>query len=174
MISMLNWPYYPFLLTIKTWGYFIAKTLKLCALYCRQQHCGPFRIGANSWFHALYVLFSKDFPQCFFQIWLPCWPNFILKLSAFPAPIHRPDHVSQCTVQHKGVEEPIYRCCCNLHALRQRIQCLSGYLMSLLKGNDCFTMYESWVITSLRTSGMLYVCFVFISPSKLVWYKNMK
>ena len=126
------------------------------------------------WFHALYVLFSKDFPQCFFQIWLPCWPNFILKLSAFPAPTHRPDHVSQCTVQYKGVEEPIYRCCCILHALRQRIQCLSGYLMSLLKGNDCFTMYESWVITSLRTSGMLYVCFVFISPSKLVWYKNMK
>ena len=122
-----------------------------------------------------YMFYSlKIFLNVFFQIWLPCWPNFILKLSAFPAPIHRPDHVSQCTVQHKGVEEPIYRCCCNLHALRQRIQCLSGYLMSLLKGNDCFTMYESWVITSLRTSGMLYVCFVFISPSKLVWYKNMK
>ena len=120
-------------------------TLKLilCGLIYRQQYCGPFRIGANYLVSCIIRFILKSFLNVF-KSWLPYWPNFLLQ-NSLPLQPHRPNDLSQCNVKHKGVEEPIYRCC-TLYALRPRCN-ISGYLMSLLKRCDYFTSNKTCFIT---------------------------
>ena len=90
-----------------------------------------------------HTFFSNIFPECFQNL-----AAFLAKFSYFkalPFQPHRPNNLSTSNVKHKGVEEPIYRCC-TLYALRRRCN-ISGYLMSLLKGCDYFTSNKTCFIT---------------------------
>ena len=93
------------------------------------------------------MFYSQKFPQCF-QILTALLAEFLTP-NYLPLQPHRPNDPSQCNVKHKGVEEPIYRCC-TLYALRPRCN-ISGYLMSLLKRCDYFTSNKTCFITWLRT-----------------------
>ena len=106
------------------------------------------------WFHALHV-YSQKFLQCFWILTaLLAKVSYRNSLAVLP---HRPNNLSPCNVKHKGVEEPIYRCCTS-YALR-RYNDISGYLMSLLI--CCEMFYELWIMSYYLIKDIRYILCMF-------------